>query len=558
MDASLYRVSPGKGPALRVGLVLDTMMLPAWSAEIVDHLLVSEFVTLDVVLLCGRNPEAREGAPPGLLRVYQRWDRRHVEPDRDPLSPVDLTARLAGVEKVAIAMPSQKGSRRIPRRATERIAARTLDVLVRLGNDDVALDSNSSVRYGVWSLVHGEEAYAGALPYFSEMMRRSPVCRARLRVTGGGEDCTEQILYEGLFASDEGFSHWRNGLQPYWGSTIFVIQKLRDLHVRGWEQVLRDGAAPSSGTGAKGACSFPSNRELVSWLVPLLGGKAALRLTHRRAVRHWRLAIRTGGPLLLDEPDPPNMGAFRWIDSPRGRFFADPFIVEEGGRLWVFFEDLDYSTDVGRISCAEVRDGTIGEAIPALTRSYHLSYPCLIREADAWYMIPESATAGAVQLFRCLRFPDHWQHEKDLYKGNARDTTVVVENGTYWFFITVVEPRGSATQLWLFSSPSLRGEWTSHPCNPISTDVRFARCGGAIFRHRGRLYRPSQDGSGEYGRNLILNEIVALDHDRYREEPRLTVKPDWMRGLSGTHTYGCAGSTEVIDGKTRLAASRVL
>ncbi len=57
---------------------------------------------------------------------------------------------------------------------------------------------------------------------------------------------------------------------------------------------------------------------------------------------------------------------------------------------------------------------------------------------------------------------------------------------------------------------------------------------------------------------MTLNEIVVMDHEHYREEPRVTVDPVWMKDLVGTHTYGCAGAVEVIDGKTRLPAHRVL
>ena len=50
-----------------------------------------------------------------------------------------------------------------------------------------------------------------------------------------------------------------------------------------------------------------------------------------------------------------NLREFRWIQSPRGHFYADPFVIEHEGKPWVFFEDLPYSTNKGIIVCAEVR-----------------------------------------------------------------------------------------------------------------------------------------------------------------------------------------------------------
>lgn len=76
--------------------------------------------------------------------------------------------------------------------------------------------------------------------------------------------------------------------------------------------------------------------------------------------------------------------------------------------------------------------------------------------------------------------------------------------------------------------------WTPHPDNPISTDVRNDRGAGAIFRHNGKLFGPSQDCSKNYGYSFALNEIVALDRWRYRETQSGTITPRWKRGLVGT------------------------
>jgi hypothetical protein len=297
---------------------------------------------------------------------------------------------------------------------------------------------------------------------------------------------------------------------------------------------------------------------MLRWLVPLLAAKALRRLTRRPMVRHWRIAMRVGGTPVPNSTSPPDMSGLDWIESPRGHFYADPFVVEADGKRWVYFEDFDYATQLGSIACAELRDGELGEPLPVLDRPYHLSYPCVFRDNGTWYMVPESAAAGMVQLYRCTRFPNRWEFERELLRGFAVDTTVWIEDGVYWFFVTYWDPRGNAIQLWLYWAASLEGAWTPHAANPISTDVRSARGGGAIFRHEGKLFRPSQDCSGEYGRSMTLNEIVVMNREHYREEPRVTLDPMWMKGLVGTHTYSRAGTVEVIDGKTHVPADQVL
>jgi hypothetical protein len=365
------------------------------------------------------------------------------------------------------------------------------------------------------------------------------------------------VLYKGWFATQPGLSRARNCVQPYWGASTFVIQKLRELHQFGWEQLSRHAVRAAPYRGRKPIYSAPTNTEMLSWLGPVLVRKALRRLVRRPKVEHWRLAMRSGASLIADSTGSAQLNGFRWIESPPGRFYADPFILQEDGRLWLFFEDFDYAANRGRISCAELGDDGAFEPVPVLDRPYHLSYPCVFRANSSIYMIPESAENGTVELYRCTRFPDRWMLESTLLELPAVDTTVWTEAGMFWLFVTLQEPRGHGMQLWLFSASSLIGKWTPHPANPISTDVRKSRGAGAIFRHNGKLLRPSQDCSGHYGRSFTLNEIVVLDGERYEERACVTVDPIWAPDLVGTHTYSHIGQVEIIDGCGPLPAVRV-
>jgi hypothetical protein len=110
-------------------------------------------------------------------------------------------------------------------------------------------------------------------------------------------------------------------------------------------------------------------------------------------------------------------------------------------------------------------------------------------------MIPESRSQHAVVLYRAVRFPFEWKRERELFRGEVVDTSVWVGQGRIWFFVPRVEPRGRGIHLWLFSAEEPTGDWRLHPASPISTDVRNARGGGAIFRQGEMLVRPGQDGS---------------------------------------------------------------
>ena len=297
---------------------------------------------------------------------------------------------------------------------------------------------------------------------------------------------------------------------------------------------------------------------MLTWLVPAMLKKIPSLIVRRPVAEHWRMAIRAARTPIFDSGGQPDMEGFRWIESPKGRFHADPFLLDVQGKMYLFFEDLDYAANRGRISCCSVTGETLGPVIPVLERPYHLSYPHVFWDNGRLFMIPESRENGTVDLYSCVEFPGKWQLDRCLFEGHAVDTTLWVEGGVYWFFTTLQEPRGGATQLWLFWADSLTGEWNSHPENPISTDVRNARGAGAMFRRNGHLYRPSQNCGPHYGYSFQLNKVVTLTKESYQEVPGEQVPPTWSDRMVATHTYSLAEGLEVIDGCCRFPSADVV
>ncbi len=577
MLSSPYRQSESGGPPLRIGLLLDSADLPSWCAEVVDHILQSNFARLELLVFNAEEQKRTAETLPrrspvrkviDLLRssrrrqtllydLYQRWDRRNIVSFGDPHALVDCSARLEHVESISVTPIRKRFVHRFPADAIERIRGKQLDILIRFGFNILRGEILTAAKYGVWSYHHGDGTYyRGGPAYFWEVYEGNPISGAMLQVLTEELDAGK-VLYKGFFATSPGISRARNCVQPYWGASTFMIQKLRELHQHGWEHIAGASVPPAPYLGKKKIYTMPSNSEMLRWLGPELVRKSLRRLVRRPMIEHWRLAIRSGERSVVNSGPAPDLTGFRWIESPKGRFYADPFMAEDGGTSWVFFEDFDYATKRARISCAEVQKGEITNPRIALERPYHLSYPCIFRADDAMYMIPETGSNGTVELYRCVRFPDKWVFEKELFRARAVDTTVWVEHGLCWFFVTLQEPRGFATQLWLFYATALTGDWTPHPASPISTDVRNSRGAGAIFRFNGKLFRPSQDCSKHYGVSFTLNEIVVLDRYQYREMPCVTNNPLWARGLVGTHTYSHVGQIEIIDGCVPLPAGSV-
>jgi hypothetical protein len=553
MHAPWFLNSTSRAAQLRIGVLLDHSALPAHLAETLEHIANSNFARLELVVFnadASRIPNKNTG----LFGRYIAWDAKRIPEAPDPLAEVDCACYLKDVETLSITPIVDQDPQRFPDDGVVRIRERNLDVLVKFGFGQLRGEILNAARYGVWAYHHGDpDRYRGGPPYFWEVYENNLLtCTALERLAD--EPNENQILYKGVFATIQGSSWARNRVQPYWGSTTFLIQKLHQLHESGWDSVAADIPQPVRNTKTY---STPTDLEMLPWLSKIVARTFVQRARHSivgEELPHWMLGVKTNEASSAKI----NLREFRWIQSPRGHFYADPFVIEHERKPWVFFEDLPYTTDKGIIVCAEInRDGTLSQTIPVLELPYHLSYPCIFRDAGELYMVPESVADGTVQLYRCERFPDVWKQVRILLRAPVVDSTVWIEDGLYWFFVTLQQPRGGGLQLWLFYSRSLTGELIRHPRSPFSTDIRFSRGAGAIFREDGKLIRPSQDCSGSYGRLIVFNEVTTLNEREYAERPGAIIDTRDMPNMIGTHSYGRVGDFVVIDGCVPTPAKQV-
>jgi hypothetical protein len=264
----------------------------------------------------------------------------------------------------------------------------------------------------------------------------------------------------------------------------------------------------------------------------------------------WRLLFEyndTSDELL------PDFARFRKLASPKGIFWADPFVVASDDSYFIFVEEFLYKTDKAHISVLELdKNGKIKGTERIIERTYHMSYPFIFKADSTYYMIPETCKNKSIELYKCETFPNKW-----IFAGNimenllAVDTTLLHYNNKWWLFTSIDQTdniSGTSTELFLFFSDDfLSGDWKSHPQNPVVSDIRKARSAGKIFSRGGKLYRPSQDCSARYGRGFKLNEIMKLTENEYSEKTINEIEPVWDDQLKGIHTFNSDGKLTVVD-----------
>ena len=97
------------------------------------------------------------------------------------------------------------------------------------------------------------------------------------------------------------------------------------------------------------------------------------------------------------------------VSDVRARFVADPFMVNQDGHWYMFFEVMNQDTNRGAIGLAISEDGFHWEYRQIVLREpFHLLYPHVLHWDGEYYMTPETLEANSVNLYRADPFPTQW------------------------------------------------------------------------------------------------------------------------------------------------------
>lgn len=506
----------------RVGVLVETAEVPRWQQTLISGL---EELPCEPVVISGGPVAAFPGRATPLFARYERADRERFASGDDALAVV--ACRPAPVE-----MPVGPGG-------IEGLRELDLDLLVWLRHGRPPAAAAGCARHGAWFAVVGGAVTPAQAPLFRELCRGGGVAIAAVHATDahGAERVLRTSHVQG---GEPPVSLHRARCQAFARVARLALRTVASAGVTG------DGDAALGGD-PRPAVGPLTRRETAAGLTRLGLRIGRRKLEARLFEEQWYVAYRH------DQPPPPGLAGereFKALCSPPGRYYADPFPLRHDGRRTIVFEDFVRETARAILSYVEVDDGGLAsEPRTALETPTHLSYPFLLAEGDSLFLIPETRQARRVELWRAARFPSEWTFEGALLDDvDAADATLLRHGDMLWMFVAVAVDGGAPhDELFLFSSESVRGEWRSHPANPVVSDVRSARPAGRVFSHGGRLIRPAQDCSREYGWRVVLNEIRVLDESRYVEAPIGRIEPA-SRGTRRIHTYNAEAGIEAVDG----------
>ncbi len=520
--------------ALRIGILADGPALQAWLGPVINSMTAHGVVESIDVFFFAQSSDTSAASSSWLFRKLERWSRGR---EQDGFAPADSLPESARRHQLSGSISSglTPGDR-------ELISSWKPDVLLIETASSLKGDCTGVARLGVWSFLFGEPEFrATCPPYWREALEASSVSSVSLLVH-------DRFFEKGRIV--ESFA------TPNLASLRFTCDQAAPLSAAGLALVRTLTKAAERQQSPKGGVEIvigsgeprlPSGMETAGFIAGKLQRSAVLRARARGKELRWVVGIRrNSGDSKL--PDPGEGEPFAEIPNPRGHFYADPFIVESNSRHWLFLEDWIDCNGRACLVCMEVLPGGgFGEPAVILDKPYHLSYPHVFCHEGEFFMIPESADGGIVELYRATRFPFEWKPEAALMEDTRLvDTTPFHYEGSWYFFTSTVEQPEEA---YLFTSNKIDGKWHYHPSNPISTDTRRLRGAGAIFRAGNALIRPAQDCSRGYGYQVAFNEILRLSPREYSERQVGRLGATWTPRLTGAHTFNADSEYQVVDGQ---------
>ena len=562
-DKSRPFESGPQGSGLRIGLLLDSLEVRAWVYEMLETILAEDLASVELLIVdAAPTPEVKT-LPVGARRIAESLARRsadmltnlYLERDRSVPSATalhQLRNLLPDTEILEVATRKTKHSDYLPDEAIEQIRDHDLDILFRVGFRILRGGILHAAKHGVWSYHHGDDRLnRGGPPCFWEVNEIWPEVGSMLQKLDEELD-NGLVLYRSTGpVFPYSLHNTRNRL--YWKSSVYLPRVLKELNE--YPDTFYERVA-----ARQGPVNFYSNRlykeptpfQRLGLAVKRTFVKMHTTIRRRLNLEQWILLFHLRPDNHQQGPSTTAMH-YHEILPPQDRIWADPHVVARNGKFYVYLEELLYSTMKGHISVMEIdSEGNWSTPVTVLEKPYHLSYPFIMEEDGELWMVPESKNNMTVDLYRCSDFPFKWEHHTTLIKDQGLvDSTLYFHEGRWWLFANIESHREMAEHGWdelhLFYADDFRSnDWTAHPLNPIVSDLKCSRPAGPLFIRDGKLYRPSQNCSYDYGYGISISEIHTLSTVDYGETVVDGITPDWQDDIIGTHSITHARS----DGQT--------
>ena len=258
---------------LRVGLLLDSVFLPAWAFTAIERMTRSNHAELALVVL--NQPQLASGSAgrafernslPWLYRVFNAIDEKLFLRGPNALEQVDTSEIFSQVPVMNVAPIDKNREQHFSASDVEKIKSYKLDVLVKMGFGNLHGDVLSAAVHGIWTYRWGDSRkIEDGLTGFWEVVRGWPETGASLQQLGAGAE-SDETLFESWFFTYP-YSPARNRNYVLWAAASFLPRQVERLHRLGGEKYFQElKNRVEKNPGELESNDLPSNR-MVLWIM---------------------------------------------------------------------------------------------------------------------------------------------------------------------------------------------------------------------------------------------------------------------------------------------------
>lgn len=568
MNAAMSEEATTPERPLRLGLICNSCLQPLWIRKALGDLVSAGIIEIPMIAAPDSSRKSLFSQFGNILgdlwRGRSHWFYRFYlsldgavssrRPDAITTGPLEEIAPMSS--RVVIGPEGTASEIRLTPMQVDAIASHDLDVVFCSGLMVEGIDELSLARGGVWTAEYsGNSLQWDGGQAFWEVVGGATILKVEIRRQDVSLD-KRQVLCRSIIPVHLPEDRWSIGgasNRLLWVASTLLGRKLKDLHRHGLRSLKECGDTGSGNPALFTPQPPPENRKMVRLAMKLTAQRLRAWAQDKTGSDQWGLGYRFSESV----EERFGIGGFTKMLPPKDRFWADPFPVKDKDGFFIFMEEFPYSSNRGHISVIQMDGaGRWREPVKIVERDYHLSYPCVFKWEETYYMIPESGSNRTVELYKCVRFPFDWEFDRVMIDDiQAADPTLALIGGNWWLFAGTrpynVLTDDNYMELSLFSADSPFGPWKPHKNNPVKSDVRSSRPAGNLFYWKGGLYRPAQDCSRDYGYAVSINRVTELTHEQFSEEEVSKILPEWIPGSKLIHTLNSCEGLTVIDTMNR-------
>jgi hypothetical protein len=528
-------------------------MLPSWKYKTLENIVYSDFAEVTLLLSLNLNQSSKQKRSKSLsyslISLYEKSDRIFCKGRSDFNNKKNASGLIKNIIKLDLKGMNDFFSAEFNNEEINEIKSYNLDAVINLASIGLKENYHGLAKYGIWSFYLIDDwKIKGTIKGFWELAIRCS--GSELFHTETNNDPNAGIFIYRIVEATDDLSLNVNKNKLFWRASLLIPRILKGICREG-ENFLNHLIIKYNNYKSaieNESYDLPSLMPSTKNFFSSVRNRIGYKLFYTGNLK-WFLYFGNDHNSLL-----PDLNNLQRLDPPlNDRFWADPFPLSKDGKNYIFVEELFYKKNVGHISLIELSNDGKPQAINSvIEKPYHISFPFVFKAGYDYLMVPETSANKSIDIYKCTSFPHKWEFVKSLMKDlRAVDTVLFYYVNKWWLFTTIDETdglSGGSTELFLFFNDDLFSDsWKSHPQNPIITDVRISRPAGRIFIQDGKIYRPSQDCSGRYGRAINIRQILALSETEYNETPVYRITPDWDKKIKGTHTYNFDNNFVVAD-----------